>query len=260
MTRTKCPEEMCAAYGACGHYGPGGQCLADNREKHMTRTREEIEAEKARKPRPDLIPGAARIAVGRVLAMGCAKHGRCTWTKAGTEQARGETHIASAERHISSLGDSYDAIDAESGLPHLWHAAAQLLIAIDCAERARGTAERTPDALPEGWSVTLYGDGTYVATSVSKNRRSLPCRTRAEAIAYACAYVAQERARDAPTPDALPEGWRVEYNDASREWDVLDPHGRVRARCATPCEAVAHARELVAWARSEVDELAGTRS
>ena len=97
----------------------------------MTKTREQIDAEKAQKPRPDLIPGCALLAVGEVLAYGYGKHGRCTWRNAGTEQARAETHIASAWRHMCEIGSD----DAESGLPHLHHAAAQLLIAIECMER-----------------------------------------------------------------------------------------------------------------------------
>lgn len=104
----------------------------------MRRTTEEINAEKAAKPRPDLIPGNALLAVGYVQAYGRGKHGNCTWKDGGTEQSRSETHIASAQRHLAEFEASPDAREAGSNLPVLWHAAAQLLIAIDCEIRHEG--------------------------------------------------------------------------------------------------------------------------
>lgn len=112
----------------------------------MTKTREQIDAEKAQKPRPDLIPGSALLAVGEALAYGYRKHGRCTWTVQGTEQAKSETHIASAFRHMAQIGE----LD-ESGLPHLHHAAAQLLIAIDCAKRENEAAAVAEWERPSRW-------------------------------------------------------------------------------------------------------------
>ena len=228
----------------------------------MTRTREEIEAEKARKPRPDLIPGAARLAVGRVLAYGCSKHGRCTWTEAGTEQARAETHIASAERHIAALCDAYDALDAESGLPHLWHAAAQLLIAIDCMERAQDAAERTPAALPEGRSAVR--SDSYPGWDVSDPHvlARAHCASPAKAVARAHELAAQDeraqavaRAHELAAQDEPPEGWRIALDDRNepREWDVYEPDGSYRGsyRASRPTRAAA-----VALAHA----LAGTRS
>ena len=203
----------------------------------MTRTREEIEAEKARKPRPDLIPGAARIAVGRVLAMGCAKHGRCTWTEAGTEQARGETHIASAERHLAALGDSYDALDDESGLPHLWHAAAQMLIAIDCMARAQGT-ERAPDALPEGWRV-VRSDAYLEWELYDPSGRS-----RAWCTSHAVAVARARELAGAPAQDELPEGWAVDHDESADIWDLHNPDGAYRGAYASRARAVARAHEF----------------
>jgi hypothetical protein len=107
-------------------------------------TREEIEAEKAAQPRPDLCPGAALLAIGEVMAYGYGKHGRCTWRTPGTKQAEPETHIASAFRHLAKMGPAYDALDDESGLPHLHCALSQLAIAVDCM---RVAPER--DRLPE---------------------------------------------------------------------------------------------------------------
>lgn len=106
--------------------------------KHLTV--EEVDGEKAEKSRPDLIPGLARMAVGRVQASGLAKHGNQTWKAFGTKQAEPQTHVASAERHLALCQQDLDALN-DTGLPHLWHAAAQLLIAIECAEQ---TKDRTP--------------------------------------------------------------------------------------------------------------------
>lgn len=99
------------------------------------KTREEIDAEKAAKPRVDLIAGSALIAEGCVQAYGRHKHGDCTWTIEGTEQADPRTHIASAARHIAEYLDDPNAVEAGSKLPVLWHARAQLGIAIDCIKR-----------------------------------------------------------------------------------------------------------------------------
>lgn len=101
----------------------------------MPKSEQEINAEKAAKPRPDLIPGTATLAEGAVDAYGFFKHGPCTWKIAGTEQADPQTHIASACRHIAEYLDNQNAVESGSGLPVLWHARAQLGIAIDCIAR-----------------------------------------------------------------------------------------------------------------------------
>lgn len=94
---------------------------------------ETINAEKARKPRPDLVPARAIMAAGRSMAYGAAKHGDCTWRIAGTEQADVRTHVASFSRHwLAWL--SGEQTDAESGLAHLDCAMAQLAIVVDLVE------------------------------------------------------------------------------------------------------------------------------
>ena len=104
------------------------------------KSEEQINAEKAAKPRPDLIPGSALLAMGEVMSYGWGKHGDCTWKHAGTEQADPRTHVASAIRHLAEYLDDPDATEEGSGLPVLWHAASQLTIAIDCIQRADAEA------------------------------------------------------------------------------------------------------------------------
>lgn len=146
-----------------------------------TRTREQIEAEKRTKPRPDLLPvrgvlaicreapaghmlfsllaaqgsdekvehlaaagraiaselggtAAALLKAGEVMGYGFRKHGRCTWRVAGTEQADPQTHYASAVRHVLERIENPDASEEGSGKPVLYHALAQIIIAIDLLE------------------------------------------------------------------------------------------------------------------------------
>ncbi len=113
------------------------------------KTQAEIDAEKREKSRPDWIPGTALHEEGLVQGYGGRKHGECTWRVAGTEQAKPETHIASAMRHlIEILRHGPAARDPESGLLHAAHARAQLGIAIDCLylhEPVALVASATPD-------------------------------------------------------------------------------------------------------------------
>jgi len=95
-------------------------------------TREQVEREKRAKSRPDLIPARALLAVGKCMGYGFRKHGDCTWTVHGTEQADPSTHIASAMRHLLEHLADPCATEEGSGLPVLWHAAAQVLIAVEC--------------------------------------------------------------------------------------------------------------------------------
>lgn len=148
----------------------------------MPLTEEEIDNEKAAKPRPDLVPPRAIMAAGRALGYGARKHGlgRSEWgtyRDAGTEQADIRTHVASFERHWQrfkqGLRDGNPGVlDPESGLAELDCAAAQLAIVVDQCEDPPGTVqpgpgttiryevvrldESDPWALPEGfeWSET----------------------------------------------------------------------------------------------------------
>lgn len=75
--------------------------------------------------------GTALLRAGQVMGYGYRKHGKCTWRVAGTEQADPQTHIASGERHILEWKADPDAVEEGSGLPVLWHALSQYLIAWD---------------------------------------------------------------------------------------------------------------------------------
>lgn len=103
------------------------------------KTEQEINAEKAAKPRLDLVPPRGIEAAGRALGYGAGKHGTPapggwgTWRIAGTEQAQPLTHFACLLRHLMAWRRG-EACDPESGLSHLDHAAAQLMILVDVVE------------------------------------------------------------------------------------------------------------------------------
>ncbi|MBK6920582.1 MAG: hypothetical protein IPH07_24490 [Deltaproteobacteria bacterium] len=123
----------------------------------MTKSAEEINAEKASKPRVDIVPPELMLAAGRGLGYGVQKHGQPpgadgygTWRIAGTEQAEPLTHYACLLRHLL-LWRAGEKFDPESGLSHLDHAAAQLAILLDLVPRAGEVPEPgDPWALPDG--------------------------------------------------------------------------------------------------------------
>lgn len=100
---------------------------------------DEINAEKATRSRVGLVPPRAVLAAGRALGYGASKHGTPapgdwgTWRIAGTEQAKPLTHYESLFRHLLAWRSGEER-DAESGLSHLDHAAAQLAILVDVVE------------------------------------------------------------------------------------------------------------------------------
>lgn len=144
----------------------------------------EINAEKAdyiTKPALDVVPAELPLAAGRALGYGKAKHGVATpdgwgtWRIAGTQQAEPLVHYACLLRHML-LWRAGELNDAESGLSHLDHAAAQLAILLDLQARpvvgarlveAAVAAACDPDndedwSLPEGWRWDL-DRGTWYA-------------------------------------------------------------------------------------------------
>lgn len=109
----------------------------------------EISAEKAAKPRVDLIPGSSLLATGAVQAYGRFKHGQCTWRDITSEQSHVDVHVASAMRHLSEYLYDTEAVEQGSNLPVLWHAMAQLAIAIDCeCQRNRAKFQAHLNSLP----------------------------------------------------------------------------------------------------------------
>lgn len=157
-----------------------------------TKTQAEIDAEKAGKPRPDLLPPIAVMLGGRAMGVGERKHGLGrtgfgTYRDEGSEQADVRTHIASFERHWLKFKRAFrtgtpNPIDPESGdeqLTELACAIAQLAIVIELIEEpvdggahlaslmdaARGSSGRTAGIVADPWA--LPKDHGWVRGSVS---------------------------------------------------------------------------------------------
>lgn len=77
------------------------------------------------KSRLELLPPKALLLVGHVMAHGAKKYGDWNWTHIG-DYTR---YVGAAERHLVQRAIEKD--DPESGLPHLAHAAASALIALE---------------------------------------------------------------------------------------------------------------------------------
>jgi hypothetical protein len=133
-----------------------------------------IAAEKAAKPRVDVVPPALMLAAGRGFGLGVAKHGLPegndgfgTWRTPGHPQADPLAAYGSLMRHLLAWRNG-ETIDPESGdhkVAHLDAAAAQLAKLVDLVERGTVAApvpvEPTPHpwALPKGLSWWYDCDG-----------------------------------------------------------------------------------------------------
>lgn len=99
------------------------------------------------KPRTDLLPPSSLMDTARVMGFGATKYGEDNYLRGdGLEPRR---LVGAAMRHLLQhlMGE---AVDAESGLPHLAHAAASCLMALEVVSaRGRGRHEQnkgTPTA------------------------------------------------------------------------------------------------------------------
>lgn len=89
------------------------------------------------KPRPDLLPVDALLAVSAVMATGVEKHGARTW-EAGRPWG-GE--YGAVLRHLWAWWGGQEN-DPDTGLPHLAHAAARVLMLLAMTKRRVGADER----------------------------------------------------------------------------------------------------------------------
>lgn len=91
----------------------------------------------AGKPRMDLIPPRALLAVGAVMGYGATTYGPHNW-RLGLPWGR---LAAAALRHTMAwIGGEQE--DSESGLPHLAHAAASLLMLLESVMESYGVDDR----------------------------------------------------------------------------------------------------------------------
>ncbi len=115
-----------------------------NPPRDTPKSEQEINAEKAAKSRPDLVPGRFALAAGRSFAIGAVKHGTPrglgSYRVAGTEQATVTSHWASMERHLAEIkaGHFMDDAPGGTGLAHIDCVCAQISIIVDLMENPAG--------------------------------------------------------------------------------------------------------------------------
>lgn len=89
------------------------------------------------KPRMELVAPDFLRGLAAVLTYGAAKYEPWNWTKGKTLSR----DFAAALRHLTAWNDGED-LDPESGLPHLMHAVADIMIVFVTQLRGTGTDDR----------------------------------------------------------------------------------------------------------------------
>jgi hypothetical protein len=90
------------------------------------------------KARYDLIPPEVEEAIAQVLSFGAAKYGNRNW-EAGMDWGR---VYAAMRRHMGAWWRRLEDNDPESGMPHLWHAAACIAFLVAFEARGEGNDDR----------------------------------------------------------------------------------------------------------------------
>lgn len=158
--RHRCLVEGCGIYFNAGWGCPvhGWQASETNPDFPWTWTQPSFqhegppaEGKKASNPKDiigagkaplELVPDTLRVAASMAFLEGALKYGRYNWRLAGV---RASIYKAALDRHMASWWNGED-IDEQSGLPHLWKAAACIAILIDAAEVDKLTDDRPPRA------------------------------------------------------------------------------------------------------------------
>lgn len=94
------------------------------------------------KPRVEQLPAGALMEVAKVFTYGAKKYGDHNWARYWGEWQWGQL-IGSTLRHVYAWMMRED-LDRESGLPHLDHAAANLLMLIDLIKAGNTSDDRSP--------------------------------------------------------------------------------------------------------------------
>lgn len=100
--------------------------ISESTEKNYTAETPNIKRDQTKPPMADL-PLAALEEVSKVFGYGNAKYEQDNWTKVDVATLR--RYVGACLRHLTAL-QSGERLDPESGLPHLAHACASLLIAL----------------------------------------------------------------------------------------------------------------------------------
>lgn len=89
------------------------------------------------KPRVDLVPAGAVLAIADVFTFGAKKYAPNNW-RGGFDWSR---LIGALERHIAAFKEGED-LDPESGLPHMAHAGCCVMMLLEHQRLGYGTDDR----------------------------------------------------------------------------------------------------------------------
>lgn len=110
-------------------------------------------------PLISVIPTTALLQIGAVMRTGKEKYGAYNWRD---YPVTASTYVDAAMRHLVQYWDG-ETVDPESGLPHLAHAAASIMVLMDALATGNGTDDR-PKAGVAGELIRLFaenGNGTF---------------------------------------------------------------------------------------------------
>ena len=86
------------------------------------------------KPRPSLVPPALIDGVMRIREFGTARYGNPdNWRNVDAER-----YHDALLRHILAIWEDWKAVDPDSGMPHLWHAACNIAFLMQYMEDGNG--------------------------------------------------------------------------------------------------------------------------
>lgn len=86
------------------------------------------------KPRPSLVPPALIDGVMRIREFGTARYGDPNnWRKVDADR-----YHDALLRHILAMWEDWGAVDQDSGMPHLWHAACNIAFLMQYMEDGNG--------------------------------------------------------------------------------------------------------------------------
>ena len=113
--------ETCGHYTAC-HPDEAARMIGyEIIEDDQPESNQEAKADSG-KPRPSLVPPALIDGVMRIREFGTARYGDPdNWRNVDAER-----YHNALLRHILAIWEDWKAVDPDSGMPHLWHAACNI--------------------------------------------------------------------------------------------------------------------------------------
>lgn len=124
--------ETCGHYTAC-HPDEAARLMGYEIIEDDQADTQEAKADKD-KPRPSLVPPALIDGVMRIREFGTARYGDPdNWRNVDAER-----YHDALLRHILAMWEDWKAVDQDSGMPHLWHAACNIAFLMQYMEDGNG--------------------------------------------------------------------------------------------------------------------------